>query len=218
METIELPGLVVRIISVGPMDNNVYLLTADDGSQLLIDSAADPEAIDELFAAAATDSKSQRLKYLLTTHAHHDHIGALAKVAAAHPKAQTMSGDADAAAITAATGVVIQRTLEHGDRIDLGGIQLDVIGLRGHTCGSIAVACTIPGAPTQVFTGDSLFPGGVGNTGKDETRFYSLFSDVVGRIFDTYRADDAVVWPGHGRPTTLGTERPHLQEWYARGW
>lgn len=218
MELIELPGLVVRIISVGPMDNNVYLLTAADGSQLLIDAAAEPAAIEELIASAAADADAPQLKYVLTTHAHHDHIGALAAVAANHPEAVLMSGDADAAAIAAATGVAIQRSLQHGELIDLGGIPLEVVGLRGHTCGSIAVACNIPGAPTQVFTGDSLFPGGVGNTGKDETRFYSLFSDVVGQIFDIYRADDAVVWPGHGRPTTLGTERPHLQEWFARGW
>lgn len=219
METIELPSVVVRTIAVGGMDNNVYLLTSRaDGEQLLIDAAAEPEAIDALLAAGAADSdRPTGLRYALTTHRHHDHIGALAAVVAAYPGVTTLAGDADADAITDATGVAIDRRLEHGDTIPLGGLELTVIGLRGHTPGSVAVAYAEPGSPTQVFTGDSLFPGGVGNTGQDRERFNSLFSDVVSRIFEVYRSD-AVVRPGHGRPTTLGAERPHLAEWQARGW
>ena len=219
METIELPSLVVRTIAVGGMDNNVYLLTSRaDGDQLLIDAAAEPEAINGLLAGASADSeRPPRLRYVLTTHQHHDHIGALAAVVAAHPGVITLAGDADADAITAAPGVTIDRRLEHGDTIALGGVELAVIGLRGHTPGSVAVAHTEPDSPAHVFTGDSLFPGGVGNTGHDAERFSSLFSDVVARIFEVYRAD-AVIWPGHGRPTTLGAERPHLAEWRARGW
>lgn len=219
METIELPSVVVRAIAVGGMDNNVYLLTSRaDGEQLLIDAAAEPEAIAALLASAAGDAEvPARLCYLLTTHRHHDHVGALAAVVAAHPGVTTLAGEDDADAITAATGVTIDRRLEHGDTIALGGVELEVIGLRGHTPGSVAVACSEPGTPAQVFTGDSLFPGGVGNTDRDRERFGSLFNDVVTRIFEVY-PDDAVVWPGHGNPTTLGAERPHLAEWQARGW
>ena len=218
MEVTRLPGLVVRTIAVGGMDNNVYLLTVAGGDQLLIDAAAEPEAIEALLTSAADDADAPHLRYLLTTHSHHDHIGALAAVAPAHPGTETLAGDADADAITAATGVPITRRLRHGDTIALGDVTLDVIGLRGHTPGSVAIACTLPGVPTQVFTGDSLFPGGVGNTGSDPQRFGSLFSDVVSRLFERYRGDDAVVRPGHGKPTTLGAERPHLAEWEARGW
>ena len=218
MEIIELPELVVRTIAVGALDNNAYLLTAADGAQLLIDAPAEPELIEAMIASAAHDAESPTLGQLLITHSHHDHIGALAAIVAAHPEVQTLAGDADADAITAATGVPIVRRLHHGDTIGLGDLLLDVIGLRGHTPGSVAVACALLGAPTQVFTGDSLFPGGVGNTGRDAQRFTSLFSDVVSRIFEVYRGDDAVVRPGHGLPTTLGSERPYLAGWEARGW
>lgn len=211
IELIELPQLTIRRIAVSGMDNNVYLLSRA-GEHLLIDAAAEPDALAGLLAVAGTG-----LRYVLTTHSHRDHIGALAAVAAAHPGALTLAGAADAAAITAATGVPIARRLSHGDLIGLGRLELAVIGLRGHTPGSVAVAHSAPGAPPQLFTGDSLFPGGVGNTGGDPERFAGLFADVVARVFDVY-PDDTVVRPGHGAPTTLGAERPHLAEWLARGW
>jgi glyoxylase-like metal-dependent hydrolase (beta-lactamase superfamily II) len=196
--------------SVGPMDNNAYLVTdASSGERLLIDAAAEPDAIADLIGEG-------RLRWLLTTHSHHDHIGALAATAAAHPEATIVCGDADADAISAATGVPIGHRLHDGDTLSLGEHVLDVIGLRGHTVGSVALAVPI-GPVVNLFTGDSLFPGGVGNTNRDPVRFASLLGDVVARIFDRY--DDAtVVWPGHGLPTTLGAERPHLEEWRARGW
>jgi len=219
IELIEQPRLTIRRISVSSMDNNVYLLTArTSGSQLLIDAADEPEAIAELFASAAGDAAvPPRLELILTTHSHHDHLGALAAVASAHPEAQTLAGAADADAMTAATGVPIARRLEHGEVIALGELELHVIGLRGHTPGSVAVAYSEPDQQTHVFTGDSLFPGGVGNTNHDSERFNSLFSDVVRRIFEVYRGD-TMVHPGHGAATTLSSERPHLAEWEARGW
>jgi glyoxylase-like metal-dependent hydrolase (beta-lactamase superfamily II) len=215
METFEVPGVVVRRIAVGHMDNNVYLLTAG-GEQLLIDAAAEPSAIEALLADAAPVRAETTLSHLLTTHSHHDHIGALAAIVAAHPGVETLAGRDDAPAITSATGVEITRPLEHRDTVTLGDVELGVIWLRGHTPGSVAVACSRPGAATQLFTGDSLFPGGVGRT-RNPRDFASLFGDVTDRIFSVY-PDDTVVWPGHGRPTTLGAERPHLDEWQARGW
>jgi glyoxylase-like metal-dependent hydrolase (beta-lactamase superfamily II) len=93
-----------------------------------------------------------------------------------------------------------------------------VVHLRGHTPGSIALVWRGPeGAGVHVFTGDSLFPGGVGNTQKDPQRFASLIDDVEERLFGTL-PDETWVYPGHGKDTTIGTERPHLAEWRDRGW
>ncbi len=216
MEVIELPGLVVRTVAVGGMNTNVYLLTAASGDQLLIDAAAEPDAIGALRGAAAGDGADPWLRLVLTTHAHHDHRGALAAVTGAHPEAETLAGAADADEITSATGVPIGRPLGQGDVVELGGVSLTILALRGHTPGSVAVACVRPGVPAHLFVGDALFPGGVGRT-RNDVDFRSLLADVSERVFEVY-PDDTVVWPGHGLPTTLGAERPHLDEWRRRGW
>jgi glyoxylase-like metal-dependent hydrolase (beta-lactamase superfamily II) len=113
-----------------------------------------------------------------------------------------------------------RRLLAHGDTVRFGDVTLDVVALRGHTPGSISLAYRDPQDPdgfTHLFTGDSLFPGGVGNTKNPGQSFDSLYRDVTERVFDVY-ADDTWVYPGHGGDTTLGVERPHLDEWRARGW
>lgn len=218
MELITTPGLSIRRIVVSTMNNNVYLLTGVGGAGLLIDAAADPEAIMGLLDEAARDADADfHLDYLVTTHCHHDHIGALAAIAAAHPEAQVMAGADDCEAITNATGVAIPRRLTHGEVIEFGGLELGVIGLRGHTPGSVALAVTQVGQVPQIFTGDSLFPGGVGNTRGRKELFDLLLGDVEERVFQRY-PDQTVIWPGHGLPTTLGAERPNLAQWRQRGW
>jgi glyoxylase-like metal-dependent hydrolase (beta-lactamase superfamily II) len=112
----------------------------------------------------------------------------------------------------------VDRTVEHGDTITVGAVTLEVIHLRGHTPGSIALLYDGGDeAGPHLFTGDSLFPGGVGNTWDDSERFTQLYADVVERIFDRL-PDETWVYPGHGKDTTLGVERPALPEWKARGW
>ncbi|GAA2248918.1 hypothetical protein GCM10010401_23440 [Rarobacter faecitabidus] len=193
-------------LDVGPMHNNAYVITDNaSGEQLLIDAAAEPERILRSFTP-------ERGKQIVTTHNHRDHwAGALAAVVHA-TGARTLAGAHDADGIAVPT----DRRLEDGDTVSVGGLVLNVIALRGHTPGSIALAIEDAEGRTHLFTGDSLFPGGVGKTaGRDE--FASLYRDVVRRVFDRY--DDAtVVHPGHGAPTTLGRERPHLPQWKARGW
>lgn len=202
-----LPLLTIRKVSVGSMANNVYLLTCGrTGAQLLIDAADDPATILSLLA------DNPRLDVIVTTHRHWDHHRALALVAAS-TRATTAAGEADADALP----VIPDRRLRHGDTLAFGEITLDVIHLRGHTPGSIALAYSDPAGHTHLWTGDSLFPGGVGNTEKDPDRFAALLGDVRTRIFDVYD-DDTWVYPGHGPDTTLGAERPHLQEWQERGW
>lgn len=192
--------------SVGPMDNNAYLLThADDG--LLIDAAAEPDVL-------LRQLQRVHLVGVVTTHRHHDHIGGLAKVVAA-TGAPAYAGTPDAAAITSATGVPCVEVWT-GDTIDLGPVRLEVIGLVGHTPGSITLALIPADGPVRLFTGDSLFPGGVGKTWKSAD-FDTLLADVTTKLFDRF-GDDTIVHPGHGDDTTLGAERPHLDEWRTRGW
>jgi glyoxylase-like metal-dependent hydrolase (beta-lactamase superfamily II) len=204
----DLPLLTIRKACVGTMSNNVYLLTCDrTGAQLLIDAADEPRRIRSLI-----DEGSGSLDIIVTTHQHWDHHRALAQVVAS-TKAMTASGEADADALP----VIPDRRLVHGDSLAFGDINLDVIHLRGHTPGSVALAYHDPHGRTHIWTGDSLFPGGVGNVQKDPERFASLLGDVQTRIFDVYD-DDTWIYPGHGSDTTLGAERPHLQEWRERGW
>ena len=107
--------------------------------------------------------------------------------------------------------------LRHGDVVTVGELELDVIHLRGHTPGSVALSWADPDGTTHLFSGDSLFPGGVGNTKRPEQSFDSLYRDVVERVFATH--DDATwFYPGHGDDSTIGAERPHLEEWRDRGW
>ena len=204
----DLPLLTIRKASVGTMANNVYLLTCvQTGAQLLIDAADEPQRIMSMIGEGGGG-----LDAIVTTHQHWDHHRALAQVAAS-TNAETAAGEADADALPVIPG----RRLVHGDTLAFGDIALDVIHLRGHTPGSVALAYADPQGHTHIWSGDSLFPGGVGNVQRDPERFASLLGDVQARIFDAYD-DDTWIYPGHGADTTLGAERPHLQEWRERGW
>jgi glyoxylase-like metal-dependent hydrolase (beta-lactamase superfamily II) len=203
----ELPGLTISKLAVSEMANNAYLLRCTaTGEALLVDAAAEPEALRALIGDAD-------LRTVVTTHGHWDHHRALPEVVAA-TGAVTVAGTADAADLP----VPVQRTVEQGDTVTVGEQNLEVVHLRGHTPGSIALIWRGPAdAGVHVFTGDSLFPGGVGNTWKDPERFASLIDDVEERLFGTL-PDSAWVYPGHGKDTTIGAERPHLAEWRDRGW
>ncbi|MDR2348167.1 MAG: MBL fold metallo-hydrolase [Bifidobacteriaceae bacterium] len=211
------PAASLRTVAVSSTDNNIYLLTsAETGQQVLIDAADDMARIGRLLRAAVRDAPQPTLRAIITTHSHRDHLRALGALATA-TAAPVLAGQDDVAAIERQTGVRVKGGLRHGDKVRCDGLTLDVIGLRGHTPGSIALAYSEAGQPTRLFTGDSLFPGGVGNTDRDPARFQQLMSDVVARLFDVYD-DSAVVHPGHGLPTTLGAERPKLPDWWQRGW
>jgi len=200
-------------MSVGPMDNNTYVVTCSEtGDQLLIDAANDAPQI-----LALLDSLPGTLRAILTTHSHPDHWQALAEVAAA-TGVPTLAGRADAPGLPVAP----DRFLDDGDEVVVGNLVLTAIHLAGHTEGSIALALRDAGddadgpLSVQLFTGDCLFPGGIGKTWQPGD-FDRLLADVTGKLFDVY-PDDTAVYPGHGSDTTLGTERPHLSEWAERGW
>ncbi|AKU16797.1 MBL fold metallo-hydrolase [Luteipulveratus mongoliensis] len=205
----ELEHAVIRKASVSEMDNNVYLITCRaTGAQLLVDAADDAERVRALVAEG-----SGSLDAIVTTHQHWDHVRALSDVAA-QPGATTYAGAADADALPVPPDVRIA----NGDRITVGDLVFTVIHLRGHTPGGVALAYDDPSGHVHLFTGDSLFPSGVGGTNRhDYQSFPQLIDDVEERVFGCY--DDATwFYPGHGDDSTLGAERPHLAEWRARGW
>lgn len=202
----ELTDLMISKVSVGPMDNNAYLLRCRaTGEQLLIDAANDAGTLLTLIG-------DDGIKAVVTTHRHGDHWQALAEVVAT-TGARTYAGAYDAEGIPVATDVPV----EDGDTVRVGRVELTARRLVGHTPGSIALVYDDPHGHPHVFTGDCLFPGGVGNTWKDPEAFASLIHDVETKLFAAL-PDESWVYPGHGKDTTLGDERPHLAEWRERGW
>ncbi|MGW2476839.1 MBL fold metallo-hydrolase [Streptomyces sp. NPDC001665] len=202
----ELTDLMISKVAVGPMDNNAYLLRCRaTGEQLLIDAA---DEAGTLLRLIGDDS----ILSVVTTHRHRDHWRALGEVVAA-TGARTHAGRFDAEGIEVPTEVLV----EDGDTIRVGEVALTARHLTGHTPGSISLLYDDPHGAPHLFTGDCLFPGGVGNTHKDPEAFASLLHDVETKLFAPL-PDETWVYPGHGRDTTLGDERPHLPEWRARGW
>nr|WP_246466903.1 MBL fold metallo-hydrolase [Allocatelliglobosispora scoriae] len=200
-----MPDLEITTLEVGDFGNDAYLLRCrHTGEQLLIDAAADAKALTSLIGDGGLAS-------VVTTHGHADHWKALAEIVAS-TGATAYAHPADAGSLPVPT-----QPLVDGDTVTVGSSSLEVIHLVGHTPGSIALLYRDPEGPPQIFTGDSLFPGGVGNTRGNAANFTSLLNDVIGKIFDRL-PDSTIVHPGHGLPTTLGAERPSLPEWRERGW
>lgn len=202
----ELKDLMISKVAVGPMDNNAYLLRCRaTGAQLLVDAANDAETLLTLIG-------DDGISAVVTTHRHGDHWQALAQVVSA-TGATTYAGAYDVEGIPVATDVPV----EDGDTIRVGEVELTARRLVGHTPGSIALVYDDPHGHPHLFSGDCLFPGGVGNTWKDPEAFASLLHDVETKLFAAL-PDETWVYPGHGKDTTLGDERPHLPEWRERGW
>ncbi|RFU37146.1 MBL fold metallo-hydrolase [Actinomadura logoneensis] len=204
-DTRDLPGLTVTKVAVGPYDNNAYILRCTaTGDQLLIDAANEPSRLLRLLGDGP-------LSRVVTTHRHQDHWEGLADVVRA-TGAPVSAHPFDASPLP----VPVSDPVQGGDTVRVGESTLEVIHLRGHTPGSIALLYTAPDRP-HLFTGDSLFPGGVGNTWGDPARFKQLMTDVTERVFDRL-PDETWIYPGHGKDTTLGRERPSIPTWWERGW
>jgi len=200
----ELTDLVLSKVAVGPMDNNVYLLRCRrTGDQLLIDAAADSGTLIDLAGSGG-------LRVIATTHRHHDHVGALVEVQAA-TGARTVASPLDAPGLP----LVVDQTLADGEVLTVGKMALRAIHLSGHTPGGLALFYDDPEGHGHLFSGDSLFPGGVGRTLSPQD-FTALMDDVESKVFSL--PDETWVYPGHGADTTIGTERPQLPAWRSRGW
>ena len=188
---------VGRLVA-GSLDNNVFLLAcAATHEAIVIDAAANPSAIVAMTA-------DHRVKAIVTTHGHWDHVGAAAAVSTALD-VPILIGEADAAMAKLATW----SPLEPGP-LPVGELEVEVIATPGHTPGS---HCLRVGE--LVFTGDTLFPGGPGAT-RSPTEFKEIMRSLDERLFTL--PDATMVLPGHGLDTTIGAERPFIEEWRARGW
>ena len=200
------PALTITKVATPPFENNCYLLRCTaTGSTLLVDAAGDAPLLLSLVGDG-------QLVGIVETHNHWDHVQALADVqqasgapVLAHPD------DADGLPVPA------DQLLRDGDTISVGECSLSVIHLRGHTPGSVALLYQGDPERPHLFSGDSLFPGGAGNTEKDAARFTQLLNDFEAKVFGSL-PDHTWVYPGHGQDTTLGAERGSLPAWRERGW
>jgi glyoxylase-like metal-dependent hydrolase (beta-lactamase superfamily II) len=203
-ETRDLPDLSITKLSVGPLDNNAYLVTCKTtGERLLVDAANELARLLDLLDGG-------RLATVVTTHRHRDHWMALGDLVNA-TGANSVAHPADAAALP-----IVHQTVHNGDRVRVGESNLEVIHLVGHTPGSIALLYRDPSGFPHLFTGDSLFPGGPGKT-TNPTDFTSLMDDLEAKVFGVL-PDETWFYPGHGDDSTLGAERPSIPDWRARGW
>ena len=194
--------LQIHRVVVGPYDNNVFVLRCrETGEAVLIDAANEHEQLLQL---------CQRLgvRRVLETHGHWDHIQAVPAIREAGYEVGVMSADA-AMLNDVGYDVFIHDT----QVIEVGRLRLHAIHNPGHTPGSVSFR--VEGAPL-VFTGDTLFPGGPGNTSFEGGSFSTIIDSLDNRLF-TLPAE-TIVMPGHGVSTTIAAERPPLQEWVARGW
>ena len=200
----ELGALTIAKLSVGPMDNNAYLLhCTETGEQVLVDAANEAPRLIELIGAAG-------LTTVVPTHQHGDHWQGLMEVLKA-TGARSLAHAADADGIPD-----VDETVADGDTVRVGTCSLDVIHIVGHTPGSICLLYNDPNGTPHLFTGDSLFPGGPGRT-TNPTDFNSVMNDLEEKVFGRL-PDDTWFYPGHGNDSTLGKERGSIPEWRARGW
>ncbi len=190
---------ITRVV-VGPLDNNVFVVRCSTtGDAVLIDAADEPALLLEL-------CRRLGVRRVLTTHGHRDHIRAVPAVRAAGHRVGVAQGDAELLP-------AYDFEIADGDVIEVGRLHQHAVHTPGHTPGSTCF--TIEGSPV-LLSGDTLFPGGPGNTRRNPTNFATIIRSIQQRLFTL--PDDTIVMPGHGDDTTIGTERPHLQEWIDRGW
>jgi glyoxylase-like metal-dependent hydrolase (beta-lactamase superfamily II) len=188
-------------VSVGPVDNNVYIVRCRaTGDAVLLDAANEHERLLEL-------CQTLGVRKVLETHGHWDHIQAVPAVRDAGYEVGITSEDA---AMLPSYDFV----LEDDTVVEVGRLALRTVHTPGHTPGSMCFV--LEGSPV-LLSGDTLFPGGPGATKFDGGDFATIIRSIEDRLFAGLPAD-TIVMPGHGLDTTIGDERPHLQEWIDRGW
>ena len=193
-------GWELHNVVVGPVDNNVYVLRCTEtGDAVLVDAANEHDQLLELCRALD-------VRTVIETHGHWDHIQAVPAIRDAGYEV----------GITAADAEMLDSydyVLEDDTLLEVGRLRLRTIATPGHTPGSM---CFVVEGTPLLLSGDTLFPGGPGNTSFDHSDFDTIIESIDRRLFTL--APNTIVLPGHGDRTTIATERPHLQEWVDRGW
>ena len=194
--------LEIHKLVVGPYDNNVFVLRCRaTGDAVLLDAANEHEKLLEL-------AQSLNVRRVLETHGHWDHIQAVPAMREAGYEVAVTALDAPRL-----KDVGYDVFLDDKEVVEVGRLRLDAIHTPGHTEGSICFK--VAGSPI-VFSGDTLFPGGPGNATFEGGDFATIIQSIDSKLFTL--PPDTIVLPGHGDDTTVGTERPHLQQWIDRGW
>jgi glyoxylase-like metal-dependent hydrolase (beta-lactamase superfamily II) len=187
-------------VVVGPLDNNVFVLRCKEtGEAVLLDAANEHDRLLEL-------CRTLGVRRVLETHGHWDHIQAV-------PAVRDAGYDVGVTADDAAMLPGYDFTIADGDVIEVGRLRLHAIHTPGHTPGSVCFR--LEGSPV-LFSGDTLFPGGPGATKFEGGDFPTIIESIDRKLFTL--PTDTMVLPGHGDDTTIGAERPHLDEWIERGW
>ncbi len=191
----------VHQVVVGPVDNNVNIIRCKrTGEGLLIDAANEHELLLELCQRFGVTN-------VLETHGHWDHIQAV----------EALREAGIAVAVTKEDAAMLPSydlTIADDAAISVGDLVISTIATPGHTPGSI---CFQLQGTDLLFTGDTLFPGGPGNTFGDAAAFTQILESIEDRLFTPF-GENTIVLPGHGKATTIGQERPFFDEWAARGW
>jgi glyoxylase-like metal-dependent hydrolase (beta-lactamase superfamily II) len=191
----------IHKVVVGPLDNNVFVVRCRlSGDALLVDAANEHEQLLEL-------CRRLGVRKVVETHGHWDHIQAV-------PQLRDAGYEVAVRAEDAAMLPSYDLLLEDDDLLEVGRLRLRLIHTPGHTPGSMCFL--IEGSPV-LLAGDTLFPGGPGNTATNLGDFPTIIDSIERRIFASL-APETIVMPGHGLDTTIALERPHLDEWIARGW
>jgi glyoxylase-like metal-dependent hydrolase (beta-lactamase superfamily II) len=194
-------GIEVHKVVVGPYENNVFTIRCTEtGDAVLIDAANEHEMLLDL-------CRNLGVRTVVETHGHWDHIQAI-------PAIRNAGYEVGIVAEDAAMLPSYDYLLEDDSIIEIGRLRIRTIHNPGHTPGSMSFH--VEGTPL-LFTGDTLFPGGPGNTKSDIGDFGTIIRSIEDRMFSKFAAD-TIVLPGHGDDTTIGAEVPHLQEWIDRGW
>ena len=193
-------GTEVHRTVVGPMDNNVYIgRCRETGDAVLVDAANEHDRLLEV-------CKELGVRSVVETHGHWDHIQAV-------PAMRDAGYDVAVTAADAAMLPSYDLLMEDDAVIEVGRQRLRTILTPGHTPGSMCFR--LEGTPV-LLSGDTLFPGGPGNTSFPGGDFDTIIRSIEDRLFSL--PAETIVLPGHGAATTVGTEWPHLQEWIDRRW